>query len=48
MLEGQMKNGLKIDLAHTITCTFMHGFLNDLVWLFSLKSKSASAHVEVG
>ena len=37
ILEGPMKNGLKIDLAHTVTCTFMHGFLSNLARLFSLK-----------
>ena len=48
ILEGQMIKWSYIDLAHTITCTFMHGFLNNLARLFFLKSRSASAFAEVG
>ena len=36
-IEGQMIKWSYIELAHTITCTFMHGFLNNMARLFSLK-----------
>ena len=37
-LEGQMMKLLKIELIQAITCTFIHGFLNNSAQLFSATS----------
>ena len=41
-LACQRIKKLEIELFQAITCTFMHGFQNNMAQMFSLKSRSAT------